>query len=201
MTQLPPQALIYIIISLIFISFLLAGAKGSFWRNIKSLSIWLLTILLGTYLYGSNQELIKRASEVLRGTLMPGTAIPLADNSYAFKKALDGHFHIIANINNVPIEFLVDTGASDVTLSMEDALKAGIDPATLNYTKTYNTANGQIKGAEVQVNVAIETVVFPNFTVTVNSATMDKSLMGMALLSKFDIKLDENDLTLTQVSQ
>jgi aspartyl protease family protein len=201
MNQLPPEALSYIIISLIFISLLLYGAKGSFWRNIKNLSVWLLTILLGTYLYGSNQEFLKHASEVLRGTLIPGTAIPLAGNSYEFKKALDGHFHIIANINNVPVEFLVDTGATDVTLSMADAVKAGIDPATLNYTKIYNTANGQIKGAEVKVNVAIETVVFPDFAVTVNSATMDKSLMGMALLSKFDIKLDENDLTLTQISQ
>ncbi|MGL4226151.1 MAG: TIGR02281 family clan AA aspartic protease, partial [Rickettsia sp.] len=49
----------------------------------------------------------------------------------------DGHFYINAFVNNVKIKFMIDTGASDVALTKEDAQKLGFDLTKLKYTRTY----------------------------------------------------------------
>jgi aspartyl protease family protein len=48
--------------------------------------------------------------------------------------------------------YLIDTGATDVALTREDAIKLGFKPDELNYTRKYNTANGVSYAAPVTIN-------------------------------------------------
>ncbi len=54
------------------------------------------------------------------------------DNSYAgqdvveLRREPDGHFYADVEINNMPVHILVDTGASGIALSREDARRAGL---------------------------------------------------------------------------
>ncbi len=98
----------------------------------------------------------------------------------------DGHFYLNVKINGVAVRFMVDTGASDVTLSLEDAKKVGLDVSGLKFSKPYQTANGTAWGASVVLkDVMIGEVKFIEVSASVNSAKMGNSLLGMSFLRRF----------------
>jgi len=63
------------------------------------------------------------------------TRIPLAP---------DGHFWVRAEVNGVPANFLVDTGATLTTLNTETAREAGLEPRRGGVPIMMQTANGSI---------------------------------------------------------
>ena len=57
------------------------------------------------------------------------SAAPAAGNGFAsreLQRAADGHFYLDAQVNGAEVHFLIDTGASVVALTREDAQRAGI---------------------------------------------------------------------------
>ena len=108
-----------------------------------------------------------------------------ADGNMTIHSSADGHFHIEAKINNVPVSFLIDTGASDIALSKQDAQRIGIDTSNLQYTRTYLTANGATGGAIVKLNrIQIGNVTLENFPASVTQGELQNSLLGMSALRK-----------------
>ncbi len=63
-----------------------------------------------------------------------------------------GHFVTKASINGSDITVLVDTGATSVALSFEDAEDAGLRPAHLDYNVPVSTANGVTRAARVMID-------------------------------------------------
>ncbi|MCJ9428862.1 retropepsin-like aspartic protease family protein [Kordiimonas marina] len=101
-------------------------------------------------------------------------------------RALDGHFWLRADFNGVPVRLMVDTGASNIVLSPEDAKRIGIDPSTLHFDAVAGTANGTVRFARTTVRIMkIGDKEFYNVPVTVNGAEMPGSLFGMTALNKF----------------
>jgi len=63
-----------------------------------------------------------------------------------------GHFITKASINGADITVLVDTGATTVALSFEDAQDAGLRPGHLDFDVPVATANGVAKAARVRID-------------------------------------------------
>lgn len=109
----------------------------------------------------------------------------------------DGHFYINALVNNVKIKFMVDTGASDVALTSEDAQKLGFDLTKLKYTRTYLTANGENKAAPLMLDSVIIGKEFKNVGGHVGLGDLDISLLGMSVLERFKgFRIDKDLLIL-----
>jgi aspartyl protease family protein len=75
-----------------------------------------------------------------------------APNAQVFPADAQGHVYIDALVNGAPVHFLVDTGATLVSLTTRDAQAAGIDPGALAYTVRTSTANGISEGAPVMLH-------------------------------------------------
>ena len=61
----------------------------------------------------------------------------------------NGHFFTEAEMNGRRIDVMVDTGASIVALTYEDAVAIGVAPAAKEFTHQVSTANGVAKVAPV----------------------------------------------------
>jgi aspartyl protease family protein len=110
---------------------------------------------------------------------------PAVGEAASVVKSDDGHYWAEAAVNGQEVRFLVDTGASAVALTPDDALRLGFDPKTLNYSFTVNTASGQARAAEVKLNtVAVAGAEVDNVDAFVIESGLKQSLLGMTYLGR-----------------
>ena len=98
----------------------------------------------------------------------------------------DGHYQLTAQVNDVSVRFVIDTGASSIALGPRDAERAGIDLENLAYIGQAQTANGTVDTAPVRLDsVAIGDISDQGVPAMVLRSDLDQSLMGMSYLSRF----------------
>lgn len=97
-----------------------------------------------------------------------------------------GHYITQASINNRSVEVLVDTGASAVALSHEDASRIGLKPRNLTYDVRVSTANGEGRAARVMLReVEIGSVRVHNVEgLVLQEGALKGTLLGMSFLSR-----------------
>lgn len=115
-------------------------------------------------------------------------------------RAEDGHYYLTAEVNNAKIRFVIDTGATQIVLTGDDAEAAGIDTGSLVYFGRANTANGEVRTASVRLDrFAIGPVEDFDIRALVNSGEMNGSLLGMSYLQEFSsMEFRNGELLLTR---
>ncbi len=104
----------------------------------------------------------------------------------ALKAGQNGHFIVKAEINGRDVRVMVDTGASAVALSYEDAQDVGLRPSSLDYNTPVSTANGVVKAAGVNLDkIEIDGVRVTDVQgLVMPEGVMRGSLLGMSFLGK-----------------
>jgi len=127
------------------------------------------------------------ASPAAKHTAVRERAQHQDDLEYVVEPGPGGHYLIEAVVNGAPVDFLVDTGATDIVLTMEDAERLGLEPRTLRFTQRFATANGEVRGAPVVLR-EIRIGQFSLFDVpaSVNEAPLRVSLLGMSFLGRLN---------------
>lgn len=105
-------------------------------------------------------------------------------------RAEDGHYYLTLQVNGTPVQFLADTGATNMVLSGRDARRVGIDPESLMYLGTAQTANGTVRTARVELpSVILGPYTDTDFPAWVNQGEMSDSLLGMDYLSLYRVEI------------
>jgi aspartyl protease family protein len=121
----------------------------------------------------------------IRQTVQPRQSV-MAEGRIELPRAPDGHYYLTAQVNDVPLRFVVDTGASQIVLSQQDARRAGIDTGSLVYTGRAFTANGEVRTAPVRLDrVEVGAIRDSDVRAVVNGGDMAGSLLGMEYLQRF----------------
>jgi clan AA aspartic protease (TIGR02281 family) len=117
---------------------------------------------------------------------------------YVVDAGAHGHFVIDAVVNGVPISFLIDTGASEVILTPDDAVALGFAPHRLDFSRRFRTANGIVRAAPVKLReVRIGQFSLYEVDAAVNEASIGISLLGMSFLERLQgYRVDDGRLIL-----
>jgi aspartyl protease family protein len=110
-----------------------------------------------------------------------------------------GHFFSNGSINGIAINFMVDTGATLVSISVADARRMGIN--YLQGTPAYSlTANGKVPVYRMKFDeVKVGDIVLHNIDgAVIDGGGLPIALLGMSFLTRTDIRRDGNTMTLTQ---
>lgn len=136
----------------------------------------------------------------IRQTLRPTQSVITATGQVEVPRAQDGHYYLTLQVNDKPIEFLVDTGASEMVLTAADAERAGLQLDDLIYSGRALTANGEVRTARVKLDsVELGDVLDQGVTAWVNEGEMEQSLLGMGYLRRWNrIEISDNALVLTR---
>jgi len=118
---------------------------------------------------------------------VPADAAPRSGRQ-ELRAAPDGHYYANAEINGRPLDVMVDTGASMVALTYEDAEAAGLRLRPSDFTNRVNTANGMAAVAPVTLDrITIGHVTVRDVRAAVcERGRLHKTLLGMSFLSRLD---------------
>ncbi|HKK98546.1 MAG TPA: TIGR02281 family clan AA aspartic protease [Marivita sp.] len=166
----------------------LLGAVLAFWffvQNRQSLNktlqqgaVWAL-IFLGTIaavgLWGD-----------IRQTVTPQQMVMTDTGRVEVPRGPDGHYYLTLDINETPVRFVVDTGATGMVLTKADATRVGLTDDDMIFYSEAMTANGPVRTAPVRLeDVALGPFHDSNVRAFVNEGDMTKSLLGMEYLNRY----------------
>ena len=107
--------------------------------------------------------------------------------SASLRKEADGHFWATAYVNGIPVKFLVDTGASLVALSEQDARRIGLNTDDLKQNAEVRTAAGRVKASTAMIeSIEIDGVKVKNVQAVIIDKGLEHSLLGMSFLNRLE---------------
>ncbi|MGR3839589.1 MAG: retropepsin-like aspartic protease family protein [Cognatishimia sp.] len=193
MSQFDIMNLVYLVALLVLAAFSLSPMfRANFWKTIQQFMIWALIFVGVVVVVGSWDN--------IRSAALPPQVSYSEDGTIEIPKSYDGHFYVTALVNGAKIDFVVDTGASDLVLSQKDAITAGLDVENLDFYGRAMTANGEVRTAPVRLDsVALGAFDDKNVRARVNGGDLDISLLGMSYLNRYPtITMTRNQLTLSR---
>jgi aspartyl protease family protein len=161
--------------------------RGRMGFAMRAAAAWVMIFVGVAAGYGLWVDMQDRMSPVIDATT--GTV--------ALPRQADGHYYATLRLNGTDIAFLIDTGATQMVLSQDDAARLGIDPASLEFRGEAQTANGIVRTARVVLPV-VEFGPFRDEDVVayVTEGAMDGSLLGMSYLGQFRIEIANREMIL-----
>ncbi len=178
----------------------MAGRRARWREAAKQVAAWAAIAVIAIAGYSYRFE-IETVGNRMLAELVPGYGVAGGDGSVVFRVGDDGHFRVRAVVDGVALDFLVDTGASDVALTRADARRLGFDLDALAYIQPYTTANGVVYGAPVTLReVVVGPIRLSDVAASVTRAPMGgASLLGMSFLGRLSAyEVSNGSLTLRQ---
>ncbi len=182
-----PRILYLVILGAAIFGWFLAEYKGSLGQGLRMAMAWgmiFIGVMAGYALWGEYD--------------LGSQSAVVSSEAIEVPRANDGHFHMTLTLDGTPVRFVVDTGATDIVLSKQDAERIGLDPDQLIFSGIAGTANGTVRTAFARVDmIELGPVQFQNVGISVNGGDLDQSLLGMAFLNRFErIEIAEGRLRL-----
>lgn len=189
MSDLPRLIFLLLLVVAIGGSFLVTN-RNSLSTTMQQAAIWVLIFIgaiAGVGLWNDVQQSISPSQTY------SGTTIELP-------RGFDDHFTATLDINGTEVTFLVDTGATEMVLSLRDAARVGIDTSALDFIGRAQTANGIVRTAPVTLDVVrIGPIIDQDVRAVVNEGDISASLLGMSYLSLFEnIEIQGTRMLLTR---
>jgi aspartyl protease family protein len=158
--------------------------RERFAQAVISAVLWVVVGLLLVIGYSYRYELSDVGDRVL-AELVPGHVVSHG-RTVEVARTGAGDFAIAADVNGARVHMVLDTGASSVVLTQDDAKAAGLPIALLDYTVSIDTANGRTRAAPVTLDrIAVggleERAVD---ALVVQPGQLQTSLLGMSFLNR-----------------
>lgn len=185
--------LVYLILILLVVGgSMVISTRGQLNKTLQHIAIWGLIFIGAVGAYSLRDR--------IEASLYPERALISERGTVTFNRARDGHFYAELEVNNKKIEFVIDTGATDIVLTEADAEYLGYPVKDLIYSGRANTANGVVPMARITLE-SLRLGRFADFSLpaTVNGGELQTSLLGMRYLERFrKIEISGSRLTLTR---
>ena len=160
--------------------------------------LFLVVIAIGWFMPSGNDTLVIPADETRPVQMIPATSPngsfnngksndveQLLPDKITLARQNDGHFYADVDVNFGKIRFLVDTGASMVALTADDARKLGLNWSADELRPIARGASGDVRGKLVTVDkMQIGNFQANNVPAAIIPEGLDVSLLGQSFLAR-----------------
>lgn len=186
--------LVYMVILLAGLMAAVVASPPRLHEIVRAIAIWggLLVVLIGGYAFRHDLEAV---GQRMLAALLPGMVVEGPTGSVSVGRDSSGHFRLNGTVNGASVRFLVDTGATSVVLTAEDARAAGFPANTLSYSVPVSTANGRALVAPIQLQeIRLGSIRLGHVrALAARPGDLDTSLLGMSALSRLSSWRVEGD--------
>lgn len=151
-------------------------------RTLKIVTVWLvlgLLLFLGLQAWQAQQQRMQFSSS--------------AQGVIELRRAADGHYHWPGRVNGVPVEFLVDTGATSTALPQALAQRAGL---AAEGRISSSTAGGVVQGVQSRADIDLDGGLRAQRLRVAVLPGLASPLLGMDVLSRLRLTQSEGVLRL-----
>ena len=162
-------------------------------------------VLMAVMLLGAGLVAARYADHVTHGPanvamVQSASAVPPNSRTMVLRANDGGHFAVDARVDGRRIEFMVDTGASQIALRESDAAKLGFHPTPRDYSIKISTANGIGRAALVQLGmIEVGDIIVRDLPALISPDEMlGVNLLGMSFLSRVRFSHERGKLIIEQ---
>lgn len=117
---------------------------------------------------------------------------------HSLTREFDGHFYADAHVDGASVRMMVDTGASVIALTGEDAMAIGLDWSDEEVRNIGSGASGAVYGVPTMLDqVEIGGLAQQNVRAVIIPEGLDISLLGQSYLSKINnVRIEDDQMVL-----
>lgn len=135
---------LYLLMAAMLMAGALIGRRAPIAKGITSILAFVVIFAAGFIVFSFRDDLNYVAQRLQAEAT--GRPVQVASDVIRVPLAVDGHFWIQAEVNGVPVDFLVDSGATMTTIGRKTAALAGV-PVSEQRSQLVRTGNGLIRVA------------------------------------------------------
>lgn len=155
---------------------------------LRSVIVWIAIFFILALGYANRYELQDLASQLTAGIIPANPVTRKTEDglTVTLQRMQNGHFETRALVDGKQIQLMIDTGASSIVLSYDDAKRVGIDTSNLNFIVPVSTANGQTLAAVTMIDeLKVGGIIRRNLSALIAQRdALDGSLLGMSFLDR-----------------
>ncbi len=182
MNNLDGPSLVWGIVALMMVGASLLARRIPMGQALRMVLAWI-AIFAGLFVVFSFRPEIKavwaRVTSDLAGTANQTTS----GETVRITKGDDGHFHLRLAVNDTPVDFMIDSGASYTALSSETAAAARVIVDSGGFPIALDTANGQVLARRAKIDtLSMDGLKMKDHSVVVSDSFGDTNVLGMNFL-------------------
>ena len=107
----------------------------------------------------------------------------ISDEAIILRRQDDGHYWLVVDVNDKPVRFMIDTGATTTAINANTANSVGVEVDANGYPIILSTANGRVaakRGVVKSLSVGPHSI--DNLQVVVSENFGDTNVLGMNFL-------------------
>jgi aspartyl protease family protein len=145
-----------------------------------TIAAWVIALILFTLFFQDRLDKQRNPNQSVYTRINDGGV-----QEVLLKRNRFGHYVTVGTVNNRPVEFLLDTGASDVAIPLELAEQLGLQRGA---PVQYQTANGVVTAYRTLLDsVTIGPIVVRDVPASINPGLRDMEiLLGMSVLKRIE---------------
>lgn len=170
---------LYILMAVMLLAGSLISRRGGFGSALTMMVAWVTIFAAGFVVFSFRDDL----GYVAQRLKSEATGTPVqVGKTLRIPMALDGHFWVEAEVNGVPVKFLIDSGATMTTVGAATAAETGLEPLG-GRGQLVRTGNGVINVARARADtINLQGVERRDMTLFV-AENDDINVLGMNWLS------------------
>lgn len=183
--------LIYLLLlGAVLVSYMIVANRRQLGSMVRNAALWVFIFLGAIAAIGLWND--------LRHDIAPRQSVMQEGTGITVPRSQDGHYYLTPDVNGKSVRFIVDTGATEIVLSRNDAARIGLDIDSLVYSGRAFTANGIVQTAPVRLErMGFGSIEESGIRAVVNNGQMSDSLLGMSYLNRFStLSISNGTLTL-----
>ena len=176
--------LVFAIGALVLVASALFSRRMGFAEVIRSALAWV--VIFAVFIVGfSYQNEILAVWTRVSGEVTGANEQLVVGDTLRIRQSGDGHFWANATVNELPVRFLIDSGATTTAMTLRTARSAGIEISESPFPVILTTANGSVEANRGNIqSLQIGSIVAKDLPVVVAEEFGDSNVIGMNFLSK-----------------